>query len=305
MSCRSPRRRRPRPPASPLRTTRAPRTRSTAASWPAAESRRFSAGEYRITGNPDNRIRMTWSVGDGSGSRASSRAPTCERIGARHQTTDGPSNHFKVDIQVPAKADLYVRLTAGELRLERVEGSKDVELHAGDLRIERQSRGGLSHRGRVGLGRARFTRPRSTSTRKGCSGRSTGRQRTVSAAREAQGRRAAVFDPRRPVAISARSAIRFHPRAGRQSARAGCRRWSRRAAPSRAVMTPARTSFSISPSKCCMPSSPPSRIASSSDLALRCRPSRCTRACASSTSGSRAPRCGRRSFFGISRCEMK
>jgi hypothetical protein len=95
----------------------------------------LSAGEYRITGNPDNHIRMSWSVGDGS--QLSSVVARANVSGSEARiTTDGPSNHFKVDIQVPSKADLYVRLTAGELRLERVEGSKDVELHAGDLRID-------------------------------------------------------------------------------------------------------------------------------------------------------------------------
>ena len=49
--------------------------------------------------------------------------------------TDGP-NHFKVDIQVPSRADLHVRLTAGELRIEAVEGNKDIGLHAGEIGID-------------------------------------------------------------------------------------------------------------------------------------------------------------------------
>jgi hypothetical protein len=49
--------------------------------------------------------------------------------------TDGP-DHFEVDIQVPSRADLYVRLTAGELTIEGIEGNKDVGLHAGELDID-------------------------------------------------------------------------------------------------------------------------------------------------------------------------
>jgi hypothetical protein len=39
-------------------------------------------------------------------------------------------------ILVPRQSDLYVRLSAGELRIDDIRGSKDVELHAGDARID-------------------------------------------------------------------------------------------------------------------------------------------------------------------------
>jgi hypothetical protein len=95
----------------------------------------LSAGEYRITGSPDNKIRLAWSVrGEDSLSDVEARADirgTDARI-----VTDGPMNNFKVTIQVPQRTDLYIRLTAGELRLDRVEGSKDIELHAGEMRID-------------------------------------------------------------------------------------------------------------------------------------------------------------------------
>jgi hypothetical protein len=95
----------------------------------------LSAGEYRISGSPDNRIRLDWKVRD---SDQLWRVKTRVDVRGSDATvmTDGPSNHFSVNIQVPARSDLYVRLTAGELRLERVEGNKDVELHAGELDID-------------------------------------------------------------------------------------------------------------------------------------------------------------------------
>jgi hypothetical protein len=95
----------------------------------------LSAGEYRISGIPENRIRLQWSVRDGE-QRSSVRARADVRESQATIITDGPMNHFKVAIQVPARADLYVRLTAGELRLERVEGNKDIESHAGELDID-------------------------------------------------------------------------------------------------------------------------------------------------------------------------
>jgi hypothetical protein len=95
----------------------------------------LSAGEYRIVGRAENRIRLDWSVRDadqlpGVVARADVRGKSATI------TTDGPKNHFKVNIQVPARADLYVRLTAGELKVENIEGNKDIESHAGELDID-------------------------------------------------------------------------------------------------------------------------------------------------------------------------
>lgn len=96
----------------------------------------LSAGEYRISGNPDNRIRMEWSVRD-SDQLSKVRARADVRDGDASITTDGPTNKgLRVAIQVPQQADLYVRLTAGDLRIEGIRGNKDVELHAGDVRID-------------------------------------------------------------------------------------------------------------------------------------------------------------------------
>jgi len=37
---------------------------------------------------------------------------------------------------VPRHSDLWVRLTAGDMKIESIEGNKDVEAHAGDLEIQ-------------------------------------------------------------------------------------------------------------------------------------------------------------------------
>ena len=96
----------------------------------------LSAGEYHISGSPDNRIRLEWSVRDAAQlPRVKARADVRDREASI--TTDGPTNKgLNVAIQVPKQADLYVRLTAGDLRIEGIQGNKDVELHAGDVRID-------------------------------------------------------------------------------------------------------------------------------------------------------------------------
>ena len=96
----------------------------------------LSAGDYRISGSPDDRIRLEWSLRDPAHlPRVKARADVRDREATI--TTDAPSNKgLKVVIQVPKQADLYVRLTAGDLRIEGIQGNKDVELHAGDMRID-------------------------------------------------------------------------------------------------------------------------------------------------------------------------
>jgi hypothetical protein len=96
----------------------------------------LSAGDYHISGSPDNRIRLEWSVRDPAQlPRVKARADVRDLEATI--TTDAPSNKgLKVAIQVPKQADLYVRLTAGDLRIDGIQGNKDVELHAGDVRID-------------------------------------------------------------------------------------------------------------------------------------------------------------------------
>jgi len=95
----------------------------------------LSAGDYRISGSSDHKIRLDWSVRDTDQlSKVTARADV--KGADATITTDGPSNHFKVNIQVPTRTDLYVRLTAGDLRIQQIEGNKDVEVHAGDVRID-------------------------------------------------------------------------------------------------------------------------------------------------------------------------
>jgi hypothetical protein len=95
----------------------------------------LSAGEYEIAGSPDGRIRLDWSLED-----RSRLDEVHNRIDVRGSeatvSTDGPGNNFEVRIQVPARSNLHVRLTAGELTIKGIEGDKDVELHAGELDID-------------------------------------------------------------------------------------------------------------------------------------------------------------------------
>jgi hypothetical protein len=96
----------------------------------------LSAGGYHITGTTDSRIRLDWTVRERHQlSRVHARVDVSGRNAAI--STDGPDNSgFKVAIHVPVRADLHIRLTAGDLTIEGIEGNKDVALHAGELNID-------------------------------------------------------------------------------------------------------------------------------------------------------------------------
>ena len=94
------------------------------------------AGDYRIIGTKQNAVRLDWSVRDAE-SLARVRARADIRGRELSITTNGPRNSdLRFTIQVPNRSDLYVRLTAGDLTIEGIRGNKDVELRAGDLRID-------------------------------------------------------------------------------------------------------------------------------------------------------------------------
>lgn len=49
--------------------------------------------------------------------------------------TGGPSNDFQIDIEIPRQSNLYVRMFAGELDIDHVDGNKDLQIHAGQMDI--------------------------------------------------------------------------------------------------------------------------------------------------------------------------
>jgi len=96
----------------------------------------LSAGDYRIAGAPRDRVRIDWSVRD---PEVLDQVKTGVDIRDREMriATDGPSSKgLRFTIEVPSRSDLYVRLSAGDLTIEEISGNKDVELRAGDLRID-------------------------------------------------------------------------------------------------------------------------------------------------------------------------
>jgi len=94
------------------------------------------AGDYQITGSPEPRVRLDWRARDAK-TLSKVRVRADVRGGELRLTTDSPhSKNLRFRIQVPDRSHLYVRLSAGDLKIEDIRGNKDVEIRAGDLRID-------------------------------------------------------------------------------------------------------------------------------------------------------------------------
>jgi hypothetical protein len=105
---------------------------------------------------PDGTVKLDLSAGDwmiqaGAGDKVVVRyygdAAEVKRVQTRFEVngataklivedTPHTNSDFHGVIEVPARTDLVVRLSAGDLKVGRIEGSKDIQSHAGDMNIE-------------------------------------------------------------------------------------------------------------------------------------------------------------------------
>ncbi len=97
---------------------------------------KLEAGEYVIRPSDTEKIVVTVTAETEAYEKQVKVQITRNGPYATVRVSNTPSNHhFKAEIEVPRRSDLEVRMTAGELRVEPVEGSKDIELRAGELVI--------------------------------------------------------------------------------------------------------------------------------------------------------------------------
>ena len=92
----------------------------------------LAAGDYDIVPGSENRVLVTW-TGDEEGRAKAWIQGTASD--ARLVVEGTPHQHFHARVEVPSRCDLRVHLTAGDLKVGPVEGSKDIFIRAGDLRV--------------------------------------------------------------------------------------------------------------------------------------------------------------------------
>ena len=93
----------------------------------------LSAGEYEIVGSPDARIRIDARRNDDRRAHVSiSSKGNTKTIAIDGPLTDGVS----IRMELPRRTNLVIKLTAGELHIKDIEGSKDVSARAGEIDIQ-------------------------------------------------------------------------------------------------------------------------------------------------------------------------
>jgi hypothetical protein len=95
----------------------------------------LSAGDYTLRGTAVDAIRVRWETRD---PRDMDRVRADVTVtGSRADVvTRGPKNNFKVTVDLPLRADLDIDLSAGDLKVRGIEGSKLLSMWAGDVSME-------------------------------------------------------------------------------------------------------------------------------------------------------------------------
>jgi hypothetical protein len=102
---------------------------------------RLSSGDYAVRATNGGRIVVRWSANDSDGNK---RIEDVNKTKVEVDTsgsvatvrTQGPTTNLRFVIELPQRSDLYLRLRAGDVRIEGIEGNKDIHMTAGDLNIE-------------------------------------------------------------------------------------------------------------------------------------------------------------------------
>lgn len=96
----------------------------------------LSAGAYVVRGTADEVIKVRWRTGS---------PPDAARVHAdivvangttASVRTRGPRHNFTVEIDLPVRTHIHLNLSAGELKVRGLEGSKAVSVWAGDVLLE-------------------------------------------------------------------------------------------------------------------------------------------------------------------------
>ncbi len=96
----------------------------------------LEAGGYTITPSDSEIIRVTCRARSEEQLRQVKVEIKRTDGSAAVYVSDTPNNNFHATIEVPRRSNLWVRLSAGELVVESVEGDKDMEVRAGRIQAD-------------------------------------------------------------------------------------------------------------------------------------------------------------------------
>jgi hypothetical protein len=98
---------------------------------------RLASGDYTLRAGASDRIVVGWAIGDEARIRDLQKLSVDVKVadGTAFVDTDGPARHVDFTIEVPARSDVHLRMRAGDVRIDGIEGNKDVRMTAGELKI--------------------------------------------------------------------------------------------------------------------------------------------------------------------------
>ena len=96
----------------------------------------LSPGGYTITGGEADAILITYTTKNPEELKKVKARIRTSATTADVSVSDSPHNNFQATIEVPPQSDLRARMLAGEIIIDGVEGSKDVEVDYGRIEIK-------------------------------------------------------------------------------------------------------------------------------------------------------------------------
>jgi len=93
------------------------------------------SGEIRVVGAEEGKVSVDVSGKNRDKIEDLRYRLTSSSGNAELHISGGPRNDLTIEVHIPRNCELYARVPAGDLTIENVVGSKNVELHAGDLTI--------------------------------------------------------------------------------------------------------------------------------------------------------------------------
>jgi hypothetical protein len=96
----------------------------------------LSPGGYTITNADADAIQVTYTTPHSDELKKVKVKIQANASSADVSVSDTPHNNFQATIEIPSRSNLHVRMFAGEVVIEGIEGDKDVEVSAGRIEIK-------------------------------------------------------------------------------------------------------------------------------------------------------------------------
>ena len=97
----------------------------------------LTSGDYVLRAGTSDRVAIRWRAGGDA--RIDDLGKLSVDLHVAGTTalveTDGPARHVRFVVEMPQRTDLHLRVRAGNVRVEGIEGNKDIRMTAGDLTI--------------------------------------------------------------------------------------------------------------------------------------------------------------------------